>query len=110
MYRWLALVSAFLLVLSFGMGTMAHAAQASECVPTSSQYLGHAEPSRGEAPSGSQKSIGHHHSNCSGHQVCAPAEAADVRLSTPTMVRLAPSSQFRLPTRAPDNLLRPPIA
>lgn len=73
MPRWSTLFLGLMLVLSLGMGSVAHAAEASMCVEvTTSNALDHSDGDVDQVPADADKAYPHHHGGCSGHEIGAP--------------------------------------
>ena len=110
MSRLVAVLCALMLVLSFGMGTTAHAKQRFDCMPVTSQTAGHFDGDRDESPSKSQKGAAHHHSGCSGHHFGSPSEIEEPTFADADETLGSVAIAAFVPGAAPDNQLRPPIA
>ena len=110
MSRLVAILCAVMLVLSFGMGTTAHAEQRFDCMPVTSQTSGHFDGDRDESPSKSEKGAAHHHSGCGGHHFGSPSAVEEPTFADAAQTLTSGATAAFAPGAAPDNQLRPPIA
>lgn len=99
-----------MLVVLLWTGSVAHAADRVDCIPTTIEAAGHFNGDGDEWPSESEKGAAHHHGGCSGHQFAAPTEAATPVPTSREAVLSDGREEFGLAGRVPDNQLRPPIA
>jgi len=111
MQRLFALFACVLLVLSFGMGSMAHAMEPIGCVDSEQTAgIGHSEGDADEVSGDSDKPYPHHHGGCHGHHVAAYPESGDAYVLH-FANRISQSAETpSLPGRRGDAALRPPQA
>ncbi|MES2290071.1 MAG: hypothetical protein V4530_10065 [Pseudomonadota bacterium] len=106
-------VSAFFvyltLVLSLGMGSVAHAAENAGCVEIAADSGSHTDGDADQKPD-TEKGVPHHHGGCHGHHVGVPEKPRVIILAAIEPALPSPFDASRM-TRAPaDPALRPPIA
>jgi hypothetical protein len=111
MRRLSALFLCLMLVMSLGVGSVAHAAEGPVGVEISAATsIGHADGDGDQVPADSQKGYPHHHAECHGHDIGVPIASNSV--ASVTEPRVTPSTWNNGPV-APspsDPALRPPQA
>lgn len=110
MSRWITLLSAFMLVLMLWTGSVAHAAEQLNCLPTAGEAIGHYEGDPDQVPADSDTGVAHHHAGCNGHQLAAPTDGDEIRLMLPIRELPFATGNGYVTGRTPDTQLRPPIA
>lgn len=111
MHRLLALFLSALLMLSLGLGSVAHATESARCIDsTSASSLEHSDGDADQVPADADSAYPHHHGGCHGHHIGVPFEADPV--DSMAGLSMAPVAQNDdLTTAAPlDTALRPPQA
>ena len=111
MHRLSALFLCLMLMLSLGLGSVAHATEAVGCVDTTAaSSLEHSDGDADQVPADADKAYPHHHGGCHGHHIGVPFEAKLV--ASVTGLSVAPPAWNHAPM-APvpsDPALRPPQA
>ena len=110
MRRWTHILRALMLVLMLWTSGIAQAAERFDCIPTETEVAGHYEGDPDQLPADSQQGAAHHHSGCSGHQIAAPSETAELIIGLSAATVPFAWREAGVPARGPDSLLRPPIA
>ena len=97
-------------LLSLGMGSVAHSAEGPKCLDARSAVaLEHVSGDRDQVPADAEKGYPHHHGGCHGHQIGVPAKLEVVPQSIEPRVLPRPWDFNRM-ARAPSGpTLRPPI-
>ncbi len=76
MHRVTALFLCLMLMLSLGLGSVAHATEGVRCVDfTAASALEHSASDGDQVPADADKSYPHHHGGCHGHHIGVPFEA-----------------------------------
>lgn len=111
MHRLSALLMCLMLVLSLGLGSVAHATEGVTCVDaTASSSLDHSVGDGDQVPADADKAYPHHHGNCHGHHVGVPIGADPVAsIGGLRVTPLAWNNEPRAPVPS-DPALRPPQA
>lgn len=107
----LSFFAAMMILLSMGMGTLAHATEASICTENDSSLSigpadGHGDLQPGDADNG----LPHHHGGCHGHHVGTAGSRVAFDGTAATRDRLMIPPVPRLSAIEPARTLRPPIA
>lgn len=111
MHRLTALLVCLMLVLSLGMGSVAHATEGATCIETSVETsLEHNDGDGDQVPGDADKAFPHHHGECHGHHIGIPIAANPaLPLTNSGIALLTGSGGFR--SLAPSEAaLRPPQA
>ena len=111
MHRILTLLAATLLILSLGLGTIAHGAETMACADAStSSVAGHDDADAGPDRDDSGKATPHQHGGCHGHHALmlsgAPADGARPAIDGP----MAPRDIAGPMRGGAGSDLRPPIS
>ena len=111
MHRLSALFLGLLLVLTLGLGSVAHASEGVSCVEaTAASTLEHSDGDADQVPADADKAYPHHHGGCHGHHVGVPIAADPIDpASSLRMTALVWSNAPKAPA-ASDPALRPPQA
>jgi len=111
MGRLLTLLAAYVLVLSLGIGSVAHAVEPIGCIdPAVELSIGHAAGDTDQSTDDSGKAAPHHHGGCHGHHVSTAADTAVSTIYFSANDCLTPHSFAGLPGGGAGPALRPPIA
>ena len=110
MHRWLHLLGALALVLTFWTGGTARAAEGSIPIAVAAESAGHFAGDKDEVPSDQHQGVPHHHFACGEHAAAAwsgieMAATVDA-VGAPAVAR----PRSILNGREPDTQIRPPIA
>lgn len=111
MHRLSALFLCLMLMLSLGLGSVAHATEAPGCVDTTvASALDHSDGDADQVPADADKAYPHHHGGCHGHHVGVPFEANHV--ASVSGLAMAPPAWNHdpKPPVSSDPALRPPQA
>lgn len=111
MRRLSALFLCLMLVLSLGLGSVAHATEGVRCVDTAAaSSLEHSDGDGDQVPADADKSYPHHHGSCHGHHIGVPFEAG--RVASVSGLPMAPAawSDDPMARMSSDPALRPPQA
>jgi hypothetical protein len=109
--KWsVKIVGALMLVLMVWTGGLAHASEPANCLPPTAESAAHFEGDGDEGSPEGEQGVAHHHTGCSGHQLAAPFNRADLDRQGGSGGLLVPGRQAGLHSHDPDGQLRPPIA
>lgn len=111
MHRLITLVICFMLVLSLGLGSVAHATEGATCVEASvGTSIDHSDGDSDQVPADADKAFPHHHGECHGHHIGIPIAVGSALPAPDRRVAvLADNDDAR--ALAPSNAdLRPPKA
>jgi hypothetical protein len=111
MARFAALLAAFMLILTLGMGSVAHALEPVSCSdPAVELFAGHADSDTPDDKGDSEKAAAHSHAGCHGHHFATALETG-VSLSRSALAKSTALNHFAgLPDSGAHPALRPPIA
>jgi hypothetical protein len=109
MRRLLAMIACLGLILSLGVGSMAHALEPPPCVGIADAEL-HWSGDADQLPSDADKGYPHHHGGCHGHHVAAPAESGGTAVMALPQVARDPCETTQPAGTGSLPGLRPPIA
>ncbi len=111
MQRSIHLLLAFLLSLSIGMGTTAHAMEPIASIDASEAgYFGHWAGDADEVPADADKGYPHHHGGCHDHGVGVPVAAQQIVAKEPVSQRQRRPGDNVLASADRGSLRRPPKA
>ena len=111
MRRFSALFACLMLVLSLGLGSVAHATEGVRCAgTTATSSFEHSEGDVDQVPADAEKDYPHHHGGCHGHHAGVPIAADPVSLvGSAGMIVFAGGNAPKAPVSS-DPALRPPQA
>jgi hypothetical protein len=111
MSRILSLLASFALILSIGMGSLAHASEGPDCVETpTSELSAHAEGDSDHVPPDDDRPYPHHHNGCHNHQIGVPALSASKPPLLSQAQTFTPHQAVHIASAIGDPALRPPRA
>lgn len=107
----LSFCAAVMILLSMGMGTLAHATEALGCVEDETSLSISAADMHGDLqPGDAYNGLPHHHGGCHGHHVGTAGSRVAFDGTAATRDRLTIPPVQRLSAVEPARTLRPPIA
>ncbi|MCI4591713.1 hypothetical protein MOK15_16640 [Sphingobium sp. BYY-5] len=110
MQRLLSLLAMAVILLSLGVGSLAHARESLDCVSTSiSSSVDHSDGDGDQLPD-DDSAMPHHHGGCHGHHVGTPVHRLTMGETASGRHKPVMPPAGRLSAVAPDPALRPPIA
>jgi hypothetical protein len=110
-HRLSALFLCFMLALSLGLGSAAHAAETAGGVEISAATsIDHVNGDGDQVPADSQKGYPHHHSGCHGHDIGVPMTPKGVATVAGLRATLSAWDNGPMPLAPSDPALRPPQA
>ncbi len=110
MHRLSAFFLCLMLVLSLGLGSVAHAAEGPGVEVSVGTAIGHADGDGDQVPADSQKGYPHHHGGCHGHDIGVPMTPDPVASVTGMRIALSVWDKGPMPRAPSDPALRPPQA
>ena len=110
MRGFVSLVGTLMLVVMMWAGTMAHAAEAIQCIEVSAEAVGHFDGDGDQVPGDPEKGVPHHHAGCHGHHVGVAADAAAPKAAPNSRASVGLRCEAMASGCDPGTALRPPIA
>lgn len=110
MHRWLHLLGAIALILTFWTGGTARATEGNIPIGVAAESTAHFAGDSDEVPSDQHQGVPHHHSACGEHAASAWSDSLAAAVIEPIREPRVVRRRSILSGREPDTQIRPPIA